>query len=237
MKIKKVSGTAVLKGNVVDNLTDNSTENAPSINAIKNQFMFKNVISDADDINETGMFWTYSQTANLPMTGSAGFLVSFARPVTDSDKIQYWFRYRDKQVYCREYNKVNSNSDGTNKAWSDWEKSVLDKYSTDEQIIGTWFGKPLYRKYFTFNLSTSSIYNSIAHGINNIDYIFKVEGSVYDGQNFYIIPSSFPSDNVSKYGVTLQSITKTNIIFYTGTENKNSNMNAKVFIYYTKTTD
>lgn len=34
MKIKKVSGTAVLKGNVVDNLTDNSTENAPSQRAV-----------------------------------------------------------------------------------------------------------------------------------------------------------------------------------------------------------
>ena len=35
MKIKKVSGTAVLNGNVVDNLTNNSTTNAPSQRAVK----------------------------------------------------------------------------------------------------------------------------------------------------------------------------------------------------------
>lgn len=34
MRIKKVSGTAVLNGNVVDNLTDDSTTNAPSQRAV-----------------------------------------------------------------------------------------------------------------------------------------------------------------------------------------------------------
>jgi hypothetical protein len=35
MKIKKVSGTAILNGNVVDSLEDNSTKNAPSQRAVK----------------------------------------------------------------------------------------------------------------------------------------------------------------------------------------------------------
>lgn len=34
MKIKKITGTAVLDGNVVDNLSDNSTTNAPSQRAV-----------------------------------------------------------------------------------------------------------------------------------------------------------------------------------------------------------
>ena len=41
MKIRKVSGTAILKGNVVDGLEDNSTTNAPSqraVNEIKSKF-------------------------------------------------------------------------------------------------------------------------------------------------------------------------------------------------------
>lgn len=151
MKIKKVSGTAVLKGNVVDNLTDNSTENAPSQRAVN--------------------------------------------------------------------------------------EALLDKYSTEEQRIGTWFGKPLYRKYLNFNLVTSTIYNSINHNISDIDDIFKIEGRVYDGTEFYIIPASLPTDNVPKYGVAIQSITKSKINIYTGTENKTRNMNCKMLIYYTKTTD
>ncbi len=39
-KLKKVSGTAVLQGNVVDSLESNSTENAPSIKAVNDAFKF-----------------------------------------------------------------------------------------------------------------------------------------------------------------------------------------------------
>ena len=110
-------------------------------------------------------------------------------------------------------------------------------YSSNEIVIGTWFDKKLYRKYLNFNLTTSTVYNSIKHNISNIDDIFKIEGRVYDGTEFYIIPASLPTDNVSKYGVAIQSITKSEIHIYTGTENKTRNMNCKMFIYYTKTTD
>lgn len=41
MRIKKTSGTAVLNGNVVDNLTDNSTENAPSQRAVNEALLDK----------------------------------------------------------------------------------------------------------------------------------------------------------------------------------------------------
>lgn len=114
----------------------------------------------------------------------------------------------------------------------------IDKYSTDEQRIGTWIdGKPIYRKYLSFNLSTTIIYNDYKHNISDIDYIIKVEGSAYDGHEFYIMPAALPSDNVAKYGVAIQSITKTEVHIYSGTENKASNINVKMFVYYTKTKD
>ena len=80
-----------------------------------------------------------------------------------------------------------------------------------------------------------NILDSINNGL--VDDIFKIECRVYDGQAFYIIPASLPTDNVPKYGVAIQSITKSKINIYTGTENKTRNMNCKMFIYYTKTTD
>lgn len=45
MKIKKISGTAVLDGNVVDSLDDNSTTNAPSQRAV-NEAIKLNIITN-----------------------------------------------------------------------------------------------------------------------------------------------------------------------------------------------
>lgn len=143
----------------------------------------------------------------------------------------------DAQVSIEVVDSLDGNSTTNAPSVRAVNEALLDTYSTDEQRVGTWFGKPLYRKYLNFNLSTSTVYNSISHNISDIDDIFKIEGRVYDGQAFYIIPASLPTDNVPKYGVAIQSITKSKINIYTGTENKSKNMNAKVFIYYTKTTD
>ena len=130
------------------------------------------------------------------------------------------------------------NYDGTTVPEGFEQVSDPKSYSTEEQRIGTWIdGKPIYRKYLSFNLSTTIIYNDYKHNISDIDYIIKVEGSAYDGLEFYIMPAALPSDNVTKYGVAIQSITKTNVHIYSGTENKANNINVKMFVYYTKTTD
>ena len=56
-----------------------------------------------------------------------------------------------------------------------YSKSISE-YSTSEIRVGTWLGKPLYRKvfYITSNLSSPL---DIVHGISNIEYI-KVEGQL-----------------------------------------------------------
>lgn len=144
----------------------------------------------------------------------------------------------DAQVSIEVVDSLDGNSTTNAPSVRAVNDGLLDKYSTDEQRVGTWVnGKPIYRKYLSFNLSTTIIYNDYKHNISDIDYIIKVEGSAYDGREFYIMPAALPSDNVAKYGVTIQSITKTNVHIYSGTENKANNINVKMFVYYTKTTD
>ena len=143
----------------------------------------------------------------------------------------------DAQVSIEVVDSLDGNSTTNPPSQRAVNEALLDTYSTEEQRIGTLFGKPLYRKYLNFNLATSTIYNSISHNISDIDYIIKVEGSAYDGHEFYIMPAALPSDNVAKYGLAIQSITKTNVHIYSGTENKANNINVKMFVYYTKTTD
>lgn len=55
-----------------------------------------------------------------------------------------------------------------------------DNYSTNEQVIGTWLGKPLYRKVidYGYGSSTTGSYVYKAHGISNIDTITKVSGTI-----------------------------------------------------------
>ena len=56
MKIKKVSGTAVLNGNVVDSLEDNSTINAPSqraVNELKGKVLWTNPNPTSEMIADT----------------------------------------------------------------------------------------------------------------------------------------------------------------------------------------
>lgn len=50
--------------------------------------------------------------------------------------------YVDKKIWCK-------NDNGVFEEFYDESKMNKTNYSTEEQVIGTWFGKPLYRKIFT----------------------------------------------------------------------------------------
>ena len=82
------------------------------------------------------------------------------------------------------------------------EESKLEEYSTGETRIGTWLGKPLYRK--TFNI-TSGISSSFSVDISdlNFDYL-KIKDGMIDYVNTqvrYIRPTYFASsiDNFSLF--------------------------------------
>ena len=60
MRIKKTSGTAILTGNVVDNLDGSSTVNAPSINAVNTEFNKLTTYSTTE--TDTGMKWIDGKT-------------------------------------------------------------------------------------------------------------------------------------------------------------------------------
>ena len=51
------------------------------------------------------------------------------------------------------------------------EEMIKEKYSTEEQVIGTWIdGKPLYRKVIEMGNMTKEDYKIKAHNIQNIKY-------------------------------------------------------------------
>lgn len=68
-------------------------------------------------------------------------------------------------------------------------------HSTSEIVVGTWLGKPLYRKVFVIDKSDTSNSNiDITHGISNLDLFTNVYGSIKRTDN---IMNVVPNVNVS----------------------------------------
>lgn len=112
--------------------------------------------------------------------------------------------------------------------------NIQEIYDDEERVVGTWFGKPLYRKVINgvCDLVGSSV--NIPHGITNIDKITNLSGVLdYDGLNSVVtLPRVHPT---SQYSIGLE-ITLTNIIIL-ATYNFGSNKPYRIIVEYTKVGD
>ena len=99
-------------------------------------------------------------------------------------------------------------------------------YSTDEIIIGTWMGKPLYRKVFTGNIASS-----IEHGLTNVSFVNSYGYMMSGGGAFVPLPSVRPTNAGYYIGYY---VTNQYIIFDKAAD---ANGVATIILEYTKTTD
>lgn len=105
-------------------------------------------------------------------------------------------------------------------------------YSTTEKAVGTWIdGKPIYSKVVNLGALLDNDTKSIAHSIQNLKRVVKLEG--------------FAGSSLNKGGITLPHATNTPIALYADdtnvsvktTSNASGYTEAYAFVYYTKTTD
>lgn len=54
-----------------------------------------------------------------------------------------------------------------------------DNYSTTEEVIGKWLGKPLYRKTINFGVLPNNTSKQVAHGISNLKDTVNIYGYSY----------------------------------------------------------
>jgi len=121
---------------------------------------------------------------------------------------------------------VNGYSTSSRDSYSCNYVNKLNTYSTDEIRIGTWMGKPLYRKVFTGNISSS-----IEHGLTNVNFVNSYGYVISGTGNFMPLPSlrvAYPNYNIGYY------VTNQNIVFEKGSEASGT---ATITLEYTKTTD
>lgn len=110
---------------------------------------------------------------------------------------------------------------------------VADKYSTTEQVIGTWIdNKPIYRKVIECGSLPNASNKDVAHNIQNLGITIKCNGMAVrtSDSRALTIPDSTPSTEI------VCGVSNTNV--YITTQNDRSSFNNSFLILeYTKTTD
>lgn len=94
-------------------------------------------ISDANDLNlvHNTVYYTSGSTLNVPISASPGFL-SIMRSAANNIT-QFWYRYRDKQIFIRQNNTALG-------GWGTWTQLALDKFSrvsneSASPTVAPWF--------------------------------------------------------------------------------------------------
>ena len=106
---------------------------------------------------------------------------------------------------------------------------LINKYNTNERVIGTWFGKPLYSKTFT-GYTTKGNYN---HNLSSVDEIWV------DIANSFIKKTTgrvFPACYVAQSGIdeAFTSVNSTQILIDGTIANLST---ITITLKYTKTSD
>lgn len=123
-------------------------------------------------------------------------------------------------IYIRQ--KLNGN-------WLPWRSIGEDIYSTEEQVVGTWMGKPLYRKTISFPVPNNTTADN-PHNIPNVDTIW-IDNSCSYFQDNYGTSSRYL---VSDYDWHTH-VNRTNVVVEAGSDRSYATM--VVTLLYTKTTD
>jgi len=78
---------------------------------------------------------------------------------------------------------------------------ILEVYDDEERIIGTWFGKPLYRKVVVTDLNAlENTIVEIPHGINDFEFCIRLNGMLYtlSSSNKTVYPLSYLVGSVTQ---------------------------------------
>lgn len=109
-------------------------------------------------------------------------------------------------------------------------------YSTNETRIGTWMGKPLYRKVLSTVGLAGETKKAIAYNITNPDKIWIVGGFVYSDKRVVTLPMvGYVGDLAQKIDVWVE--TKENVVKLYSNGGWGNDWTFYVIINYTKTTD
>lgn len=187
-----------------------------------------NNITSFDDVGENGqLFKSGLYSAYVNNLWYHLLNIRHRNGLTDGTTFGLQIRSRFTNGFNLEWRKQNS---GT---WTEWtEIANKEKYSTTEQVIGTWIdGKPIYRKVINFGTLPNATTKEVAHNISSLGNVVNLYGVANNGDTYIPLPRSHSQSNVN---IVLE-MNKTKIIVNTGYNF--SSYSAYITVEYTKTTD
>ena len=111
------------------------------------------------------------------------------------------------------------------------EVNNKDNYSTTEQVVGMYKGKPLYRKLLDVDLTSEHSTNyGAAHGISDLEKFVKIDGILIRSSNAGFLP-------VTSYNATNYRISVVGAATVLNIQNVGYVGNATYILEYTKSTD
>lgn len=154
----------------------------------------RSLYNDVNSINTTSIYRTDSNATGVPMGGTAGTIITLR--TSNNYRTQFWVRYRDNLIYIRQFNTVNSNSDGTNPAWSNWQLFFQEKQYSMTSAITTnelWVdGKIIYQRVYPLTKVSANTEYNFDLSSWGIDNVIEVKGFISGGsQNFTHVPIQF----------------------------------------------
>lgn len=182
--------------------------------------------TNIDDIKTIGLYGIMNATGTLPTGYSINDNNIFIQNIMWASDYgrQFMYDVRSTKVYTR----ILSNNS--------WQKWILESgnYSADEIIIGTYFGKPLYRKVLNLGTLTGTTETSHQTGLTNIKYLTKFEGTC-TCENTYGMKLPTNGDQIDS--VIFRARLESNFSILKTERSNNSFQNVFFTIEYTKTTD
>lgn len=118
------------------------------------------------------------------------------------------------------------------------DEYYTNDYSAEEQVIGTFFGKPLYRKVITGSSTNVDILFNIDHNISNLE-MYRITGDSFIRIGNNSFPVNYPSGNTSNLDkrIIYSVMNTTKIQLYVGSYLQSSGYDYCFVVEYTKTTD
>ena len=112
------------------------------------------------------------------------------------------------------------------------------KYSTEEQVVGTWIdGRPVYRKVVNFGALPNSAEKEVKHGINNLDFVIKTDAFAYTDSVGFFIQFALPLSSTAGLDACIYIIIYSDKVSIGTGKDRSNFTNCYVTLEYVKTTD